>query len=983
MITDILIRHQIEQINFKSLYEPASSEDENAIKCSRSLMGSTVKLYSRILEYQIRLAEQCYNNRAIATIRNVFQLDSWGDMTKKLQSLDKRIIDELRTQKEAREQIERRIQELHPTTRATWARIKEKPICHEGTQREIRDAIHRWSEDSEGKSILWLSGLPGTGKSTVLRTIAAELSHRDFNSPRLGASFFFNKNDLVGSNIRNLFPTLACDLVETVPGFGAAVSQAIGMKRNIQDRSIEDQWRCFIQDPLLTLKGTFHSQIIVVLDAIDEIVIEDGTVGHLLQRLSETERLKFLISCRSESPVPFQGLGAMVQERKLGKIIVDNTDENDITCFLTHELAQISEKFPDLPPELLGQETVRELAIQTEGLFFYADSICRLLKTADRGSQIRRRLEQLTANKPTHRPLRDMDKLYTEILDRILTMEPEHDEEIVPLFQKVVGAMVVLRQPLSVPSLGKLIAASDDDSDYILAKICSLIDICVPGCPPSFIHLSFKDYVLDGSRCPNRLFHITKERRHAELFRGCIKVMKESLHREIRNLHDHRSTVDAESSREQLPQYVRYACMFWVEHLSLSGLPPKQESYEVEVFVKRHFLQWLEFMAWLKMIPDADVALVKLYRMRMGDSLRSFLKDAWTYIQEFRGIIEKFPLQIYVPALIFCSEESCIRNIFEREILREMRLIDSGGMSIFGREISFRGDQKPIEFQISPDGQPLVVVLKRLTDPKSAKEITIWDTTTWVSETLHVDVLRFQISPSSRHLLVLSQSGKVFLSDLHSRPSHTPLPMGELQSISGKVTDIAFFESGARFACAVNKEVLILSATTGHDSQSFRVPEVSSLNGLSVAADGSRVARLSHVDGRMETIHSRDESVQSSDITFETLVRPQDCQVVFPDDDKPSSLPVIKAGIGKDGPPSFLIQTPDHLGVVVANDQKMTVWRKSPKTGASVPIAGCPTLSSDETVLSCFTQEVIQVFKPGTWEIWELNRESCSSPGTV
>ncbi|PYI02821.1 hypothetical protein BO78DRAFT_452879 [Aspergillus sclerotiicarbonarius CBS 121057] len=626
VMTDILVRHNTEQINFKSLYEPTSSEE--------SLIRNTVKLYSRVLEYQIRLAEQCYSHRAIATIRNVFQVDNWGDMTKKLQGLDKRIIDELKTQKEAREQIERRLQEMHPVTRATWARVKEKSIFHEGTRRETRDAIHKWSEDPEGKPILWLSGLPGTGKSTVLRTIAAELSPRDSNSPRLGASFFFNKDDPVGSNIRNLFPTLACDLVETVPGFGAAVSQAIGSKSNIQDRSVEDQWRYFIQDPLLTLKGIFSSQIIVIIDAIDEIVIEDGIVGHLLQRLSETERLRFLISCRSESPARFQGLEAMVQERELGKIDVNNTDDNDITCVLTHQLAQISAKFPDLPPDVLGQDTAKELALQTDGFFF-----C----------------------------------LYAEILDRVLTIESEDDEGVSPLFQKVVGAMAVLRQPLSFPSLGKLISASDDDSDYIIAKIRSVIDVSEPECPPAFIHFSFKDYVLDDSRCPNHLFHITKERQHAELFCGCMKVMRETLHGDVRKLHNHSSTIDAGSCREQLPQHVSYACIFWVEHLSLSGLLLKQESHGVEEFLNRHFMHWLEHMAWLKMIPEADGALADLYKMGISGSLKGFVENALGLLREFKTSNDEFPSEIYTAQnnhasatrLNMISSEECDSSVLD------------------------------------------------------------------------------------------------------------------------------------------------------------------------------------------------------------------------------------------------------------------------------------------------------------------------------
>ncbi|PWY94148.1 hypothetical protein BO94DRAFT_612947 [Aspergillus sclerotioniger CBS 115572] len=516
LVTNILLRHHLEQINFKSLYEATILEGANAIKCSEYLMNNTIKLYTGILEYQIRLAEQCYSHRVI--------VDDWGDMTKKLRSVDKRIVQELKAQKEARGQIERRLHEMHPVTRATWARLKEEPICHEGTRTEIRRRIHEWSEDSKAKPILWLSGLPGT---------------------------------------------------------------AIGSKKNIQDRSVEDQWQDFIHGPLSSLEA-ISPKPIIILDAVDEIEMEDETVGHLLQRLSETERLVFLISCRSESPSRFQGLEHMVQELKLGKVDVSNKAENDMTSVIRHELAKISAGLPDLAPDVLGQKTIKDLASKTEGFSVYASFICRFLKTADRKGQLKRRLELILAEKPTSGPSMSMNQLYAEILGHVITKDLEDDEEVSSLFQRLVGAMVVLRQPLSVPSLSRLISVSDEDSDYIISKLRSVIEIADSECPPSFIHESFKEYLLDNTRCLDPIFHIRKETQHGELFRSCMRVMSETMNGDVRHVQDSSST--RASPREQLPQYVEYACMFWVEHLSRSGLAFKSESHTVENFLKRHLL---------------------------------------------------------------------------------------------------------------------------------------------------------------------------------------------------------------------------------------------------------------------------------------------------------------------------------------------------------------------------------------------------------
>jgi tRNA A37 threonylcarbamoyladenosine biosynthesis protein TsaE len=64
--------------------------------------------------------------------------------------------------------------------------------------------IHRWV--STETMVLWLRGHRGAGKSTIARTIAAQLS----DSGTLGGSFFFKIGDKHGGgNAKLLFPSLA------------------------------------------------------------------------------------------------------------------------------------------------------------------------------------------------------------------------------------------------------------------------------------------------------------------------------------------------------------------------------------------------------------------------------------------------------------------------------------------------------------------------------------------------------------------------------------------------------------------------------------------------------------------------------------------------------------------------------------------------------------------------------------------------------
>jgi len=70
-----------------------------------------------------------------------------------------------------------------------------------------------WSNNPSDACIFWLSGMAGTGKSTVSRMVA----RRWDDEKRLGASFFFSRGRGDLANASKFFATLACQLAHTQP----------------------------------------------------------------------------------------------------------------------------------------------------------------------------------------------------------------------------------------------------------------------------------------------------------------------------------------------------------------------------------------------------------------------------------------------------------------------------------------------------------------------------------------------------------------------------------------------------------------------------------------------------------------------------------------------------------------------------------------------------------------------------------------------
>jgi hypothetical protein len=63
----------------------------------------------------------------------------------------------------------------------------DEVLCHQGTRVALLDTIMAWSAASDARHVFWLSGIAGTGKSTIARTVA----RRCADARRPSASFFF------------------------------------------------------------------------------------------------------------------------------------------------------------------------------------------------------------------------------------------------------------------------------------------------------------------------------------------------------------------------------------------------------------------------------------------------------------------------------------------------------------------------------------------------------------------------------------------------------------------------------------------------------------------------------------------------------------------------------------------------------------------------------------------------------------------------
>ena len=82
----------------------------------------------------------------------------------------------------------------------------------EGTRTRVLSGILAWARDPHTKPIFWLSGIAGTGKSTIAQTVAQYCRE----SGILGATFFFSRGDSDRTDPSRVFTSIAFQLSKII-----------------------------------------------------------------------------------------------------------------------------------------------------------------------------------------------------------------------------------------------------------------------------------------------------------------------------------------------------------------------------------------------------------------------------------------------------------------------------------------------------------------------------------------------------------------------------------------------------------------------------------------------------------------------------------------------------------------------------------------------------------------------------------------------
>ena len=378
------------------------------------------------------------------------------------------------------------------------------PRCLPGTRSTILEKIETWAEaGSEGKSILWLHGPAGAGKSAIAQTVAETCAKRK----ELAASFFFARTVASRNSLKHLFPTIAVQIALSAPETRQRLDSILRNDPWIAERASGsvDLVVLLFQDSSTPAPS---SRFLVVIDGLDECQRHNDQ-RHILAevaRLVNTHHLplRFLIVSRPEAHIC-----EAFEEPDLANIAVTLSlygARDDVSKYLRTEFSRISDakRYKDVlefvPRPWPSEDIIDRLVDKSGGYFIYASTVIKFIDEENLSPA--ERLDQIlngsnSAISPSDPgPFSELDKLYLQILLSCPSSK-------IPILKLILGYAELSDAYLTVAELEALFGLPRGQVKLLLRGLRSLVSFTEwygGSVTVRLDHASFGDFLHDKER---------------------------------------------------------------------------------------------------------------------------------------------------------------------------------------------------------------------------------------------------------------------------------------------------------------------------------------------------------------------------------------------------------------------------------------------------------------------------------------------------
>jgi hypothetical protein len=466
--------------------------------------------------------------------------------------------------------------------------------CTEGTRLDTLERINEWITDLDAPNILWLKGHPGIGKTAIATSVVENLEKMN----RLGSGFFFQRSKAAVMTASVLWCSVAYDLARRYHIIREGVISALRAEEiSPTTVNVDKLFHLLIEQPITESEDISDDNLpVVVIDGLDECGGLDGPYFESRRRVIRSlenwsrlpGRFKLIVTSREESDIAkgFSGMSHYPIDLSAG-LTVEGQSSVDIRAFLTRRFQQVVYQYKDLlSPDWPGPQVIEELVDKSAGLFILAKTTVDFISLEDPQRRLDLVLQGVGAG--------NLHAMYTQVLSESF---PHPGEDELRHFHRVVGTIILSKEPLSFLSLQRLLSMETP----ALERICNgLHSVMRTQDALKFHHPSFVDFLMDPDGCPST-FLIKRDQEARKITLACFRVMKETLRFNICNLKSsylrNADIENLDSLVEQcIPHHVSYSSRFWAHHLAET--PFHDDLFEaLRYFMERQFLFWLEVLS--------------------------------------------------------------------------------------------------------------------------------------------------------------------------------------------------------------------------------------------------------------------------------------------------------------------------------------------------------------------------------------------------
>jgi hypothetical protein len=400
--------------------------------------------------------------------------------------------------------------------------------CADGTRVELLEDIKKWlsPQPSNAERIFWVTGITGSGKSTLSATIVKNLRK---NGTPVSAQFFISRNIPETIDPNKIIPTLAQQLAKSSPTAARVLEMAL---KNGCPETLDEQVTPLLLDPIRELS---KSRVVVILiDALDELEDAHERVIEILSHIAPIDcdlpnSVRFVITSRPER-------WADISEEKLNHAVFKHhflaTEDSvtEVNNFIVARMGELTPKGPDWHgwPD---SDQLQRLFDKANGLYHYAATAFQWieLQIRKRGTACRKSVFERFSEEG----LDKLDGLYKLILTSWEDVDPDKltkdNKGQLGGYHHVMGAILVLQKPLLVHEITALLSDIPKDEFDVTNFLLQMRSVLIPGTNTSFddatpqMHNSFRDYIMSERAPPE--FQILTRDAHFKIARSCLDII--------------------------------------------------------------------------------------------------------------------------------------------------------------------------------------------------------------------------------------------------------------------------------------------------------------------------------------------------------------------------------------------------------------------------------------------------------------------------